>query len=57
MEQKNKQKREREKRIALCFTNDEKEKIIIYSKKERLQPGVLIRKMILDKIDETEVQT
>lgn len=49
---KNKQNREREQRISLCFTEYEKAKVKAYANKERLQPGVLIRKMILDKADE-----
>ena len=57
MEEKNKPNREREQRISLCFTEDEKKKVKAYADKERLQPGVLIRKMVLDKAEEELKET
>ena len=56
MEQINKPYRERNERISLCFTEVEKKKVVAYAEQERLQPGVLIRKMILDKAEKAEVK-
>ena len=46
--------RERDERISLCFTDEEKKQVKKLADTERLQPGVMIRKMVLDKAAELE---
>lgn len=57
MEEQKQPTRERECRVSLCFTEEEKKKVKAYADKERLQPGVLIRKMVLDKAEEELKET
>lgn len=52
MEQNKKPNRERDERIALCFTPEEKGIVKDFAKMERLPASTLIRKIILDKAEE-----